>query len=67
MNNNILEAWMMIAETLDSVNADDEALMALMCTVVDVIAGKMDKHGYELIEDVLPIMREVGGTLGICR
>lgn len=46
---------------------DQQTRMAVLLELIDYIAGMDDRHGYELIEEVLPIMHEVGDALGILK
>ena len=42
--------------------ADNQCILA---TLIDYIARQDNRKGYELVEDMLPMLREVGDEMGV--
>lgn len=37
----------------------------ILATLIDYIAGQDNRKGYELIEDMLPMLKQVGDEMGV--
>lgn len=46
---------------------DDMFNMIMLCGLIDWIAGKQGKKGYELIEELTPALHEVGDQFGVMK
>jgi len=63
--NNILDGCEDFAKIWDMIKDNDQQInKMILCTLADAIAGKEDKHGYELVVELLPVMYDVGETAG---
>lgn len=41
-----------------------ESQKAVLCALIDMVAEKEGKRGYEMIEELLPILKEVNDAMG---
>ena len=61
----VLRMGEQLAEILAIMKDNDlEENMALLCTLADAVAGQVGKHGYELLEYMLPTAKKVGESNG---
>lgn len=48
-------------------NNDQLTNQCILCTLIDSVAAQSGKLGYEMIEEMLPILTEVGSELGVAQ
>ena len=62
----LFTATMIIEAIIDDLDTQEEQ-MAMVCTIIDYVAGKNNMTGYKMMSDVMPIMKQVNGEFGILR
>ena len=44
---------------------DDVEIKAVLCTLIDAVAGRENRTGYEMMTEVLPIMKDIANSFGV--
>ena len=57
MDEETVMTYIHIAGALNSLDANNESLKTIACAILDLIANKMKKTGYELLEEIMPFMK----------
>ena len=62
----LFTATMLIEAVIDELSTQEER-QAMVCTLIDYVAGKQNQTGDQMMTDIMPIMKQVNKQEGILR